>query len=95
VSEQETYFLSRDVYSFVKRGRLYGKMGDPVTVIKRSDHVLIVQLKSGDRFSVLQEDISTSDRIAPVPIEQIKQTAFQKPRGRTRQKASSQIQSLF
>ena len=45
------YRLTEDHYSYVKKGKLYGKKGDTVELIADHGHFLLVSLK-GNGFSI-------------------------------------------
>lgn len=49
------YYLKEDVKSNFHRNKesiIYGEKGDKVTEIARSEHVLVVEDKKGERFPV-------------------------------------------
>lgn len=56
MSAGDKHYLAEDKYSTMKRGYLYGKKGEPVTEISRSDKVLVVQGKK-ERFSVTTDQL--------------------------------------
>ncbi|MDF3076158.1 MAG: hypothetical protein K0S09_47 [Sphingobacteriaceae bacterium] len=49
--------LLTDKYSTMKKGLLYGKKGDKVTVIETYHRAVIVEGKDGKRFSVKVEEL--------------------------------------
>jgi len=90
VKEQDQYFLGRDIYSIVRKGRLYGSKGDRVTVQWRSGHVCCVVSENGYRFPVVQEDLVLKVEIQPpkeeppsilpkVPLKKIRKTNAHRP----------------
>lgn len=56
-SRSDVKYLKKDIVSRVTKS-LYGKKGDPVTVINVSHHVAILETEDGNRFPALLEDIT-------------------------------------
>jgi hypothetical protein len=63
-------YLKNDVYSFCDRRKLYGRAGEEVKIIRRREHVLIVEAPSGLRFSMEDEDLveDPSLEMEPAPV---------------------------
>lgn len=58
MDEQAKYYLKEDIKSTFNPKVTYGKQGDKVTEIARTDHVLIVEDKKGERFPVSIERLT-------------------------------------
>ncbi len=51
--------LKCDIASSMKKDKIYGKKGEPVTVISDRSSVWIVENKKGERFPVSVNDLIT------------------------------------
>lgn len=72
-------YLKTDTYSFCDHKKLYGRAGEEVTIIRRREHVLIVQLNSGFRFSMLEENlVDDPDGSAPAAAVERQQVPAKK-----------------
>ena len=50
--------LTEDIKSHYRVGVIYGKRGEEVTLVSRHDNVVLVENKSGTRYSVRAEQVS-------------------------------------
>lgn len=50
--------LKKTIYSSFNAGYVYGRKGDEVKLINRSDNVCIVEDEKGNKFPILLEDLT-------------------------------------